>query len=310
MSAANRDARSMAADSRRPEGLLAHLDDAQREQLWTVLCGDVHDSKGNEAARINNGGLEEQVAFLGADAVLDALEELGINEPGGERATPPPSRQGAEAFLRGVDAGTDRAEHLHFVCASDPLVAEHLSHLEHQLKIQTETAQREYECRLAAAKVIAELRARLEIYEPAHGGASQATDARDALPALSRLAASSHEQSKEAEREHTGAMPMPTGYEDDIIRATGCAKQDAPLIEDIMRKDILHSTLDWISAERFAEVAREAAAMLPDYKAALAYSRKLFPEPSKEGAADGPHLTKKLSDALAHSGKREKGRER
>jgi len=44
-------------------------------------------------------------------------------------------------------------------------------------------------------------------------------------------------------------------YQDLIIRATGCPPADAPEIEEIMRQDIFHSTLDWQTREQLEEAA-------------------------------------------------------
>lgn len=57
-------------------------------------------------------------------------------------------------------------------------------------------------------------------------------------------------------------------YRQMIVSATGCIPADAPVIEDIMRNDILHSTLDWLSRTDFDTVAREAANLLPQFRAA------------------------------------------
>jgi len=52
-----------------------------------------------------------------------------------------------------------------------------------------------------------------------------------------------------------------------IIEATGVNDKDAAYVEDIMREDIFHSTLDWQSRKVFARGAREAVAMLKVYRA-------------------------------------------
>lgn len=57
-------------------------------------------------------------------------------------------------------------------------------------------------------------------------------------------------------------------YQQAIIEATGCIPSDAPVIEDIMRNDILYSTLGWLSRDHFNVVAREAANLLPQFRAA------------------------------------------
>ena len=57
-------------------------------------------------------------------------------------------------------------------------------------------------------------------------------------------------------------------YRKMIVEATGCIQADAPVIEDIMRNDILHSTLGWLTRPEFDIVAREAANLLPQFRAA------------------------------------------
>ncbi|KKW22418.1 MAG: hypothetical protein UY62_C0005G0015 [Parcubacteria group bacterium GW2011_GWF2_50_9] len=54
-------------------------------------------------------------------------------------------------------------------------------------------------------------------------------------------------------------------YQDLIIKATGANKADAEYIEDIMRNDIFHSTLDWQSRTQLARAAKDAAGLLVEY---------------------------------------------
>lgn len=54
------------------------------------------------------------------------------------------------------------------------------------------------------------------------------------------------------------------GYETAIIEATGCGPEDAELIEDIMRNEVFHSTLDWQTREQFSVGARQAAQILSE----------------------------------------------
>ncbi|MFA5138315.1 MAG: hypothetical protein WC728_03700 [Elusimicrobiota bacterium] len=56
-------------------------------------------------------------------------------------------------------------------------------------------------------------------------------------------------------------------YQDLIIKTTGANPKDAGYIEDIMREDIFHSTLDWQSRAQFVRGAREAAELLKAYRA-------------------------------------------
>ena len=59
-----------------------------------------------------------------------------------------------------------------------------------------------------------------------------------------------------------------TFYQDLIIKTTGANKQDAGHIEDIMRNDIFHSTLDWQTRPQLVSAAKEAAELLVEYRAA------------------------------------------
>ena len=59
-----------------------------------------------------------------------------------------------------------------------------------------------------------------------------------------------------------------TFYQDLIIKATAANRRDAEYIEDIMRNDIFHSTLDWQSRGELTRAAKEAAGLLAEYRAA------------------------------------------
>jgi len=48
------------------------------------------------------------------------------------------------------------------------------------------------------------------------------------------------------------------GYADLIARATGVTSDLLPILEEIMRTEVFHSTLDWQSAAEFREGARKA----------------------------------------------------
>lgn len=60
-----------------------------------------------------------------------------------------------------------------------------------------------------------------------------------------------------------------SAYEQLIIKDTGCNAGDAAMIEDIMRNEIFHSTLDWQTRAQFRQGARKAAKILEQ-------NRKLF----------------------------------
>jgi len=51
-------------------------------------------------------------------------------------------------------------------------------------------------------------------------------------------------------------------YKASIIAACKCPEADAAEVEDIMRHDIFHSTLDWQSRAQFDKGAREAYELL------------------------------------------------
>jgi hypothetical protein len=55
-------------------------------------------------------------------------------------------------------------------------------------------------------------------------------------------------------------------YQDLIVKATGAHKTDAKYIEDIMRNDIFHSTLDWQSRAQLMRAAKQAMELLAAYR--------------------------------------------
>lgn len=50
-------------------------------------------------------------------------------------------------------------------------------------------------------------------------------------------------------------------YEKNIMADTGCAESEVVLVEEIMRRDVLHSTLDWLTPDEFRRAALEAFAV-------------------------------------------------
>lgn len=50
--------------------------------------------------------------------------------------------------------------------------------------------------------------------------------------------------------------------QEEIKRITGCLPEDASKIEQIMREDVVHSTLDWLTAKQFARAAKKAQQLL------------------------------------------------
>ena len=66
-------------------------------------------------------------------------------------------------------------------------------------------------------------------------------------------------------------------YKQIVIEATAASGKDAEYIEDIMRNDIFHSTLDWLSRAQLVRGARAAMKMLKLYRADPSLA-KCFPE--------------------------------
>lgn len=60
---------------------------------------------------------------------------------------------------------------------------------------------------------------------------------------------------------HYPFKPAPSPYNDLIVAATGASPHEITTVEVIMREDVFHSTLDWQTAEEFAEGARQAYAL-------------------------------------------------
>ncbi|MCX5784617.1 MAG: hypothetical protein NTX59_02915 [Elusimicrobia bacterium] len=65
-------------------------------------------------------------------------------------------------------------------------------------------------------------------------------------------------------------------YKQIIIEATAASGKDAEYIEDIMRNDIFHSTLDWQSRTQLVRAAKAAAKLLNEYRAVPALA-EYFP---------------------------------
>ena len=60
------------------------------------------------------------------------------------------------------------------------------------------------------------------------------------------------------------------------MKDTNCNPSDVEEIEDIMRDDIVHSTLDWLSAQQFKKSAVEAYELFKEIKLYNYASQKLF----------------------------------
>lgn len=63
-------------------------------------------------------------------------------------------------------------------------------------------------------------------------------------------------------------------YRDLIIKATGVSEKDAGYVEEIMREDIFHSTLDWQSRRQFVQGAKEAVELLRVFRSDPALSTR------------------------------------
>jgi hypothetical protein len=57
-------------------------------------------------------------------------------------------------------------------------------------------------------------------------------------------------------------------YEKHIIEVVQCSETEATVVEEIMRSEIFHSTLDWQTVEEFRNGAREAYAALSEMRTA------------------------------------------
>ncbi len=55
-----------------------------------------------------------------------------------------------------------------------------------------------------------------------------------------------------------------TGNLPDIIEILHCTPEDAELVEDIMRNEVFHSTLDWQTAAEFRRGAEKAWRLLQE----------------------------------------------
>ena len=58
-----------------------------------------------------------------------------------------------------------------------------------------------------------------------------------------------------------------------IQRATGAPASDLAMIENIMRDDIFHSTLDWQTSEQLSSAARQAFRLLDENRDMYEFSR-------------------------------------
>lgn len=72
----------------------------------------------------------------------------------------------------------------------------------------------------------------------------------------------------------------PSPYQKDIMKLFGCSAEDAFFIEEMMRNEVLHSTLDALSTAQFNNAARQARRIFEDdrefLEQAYAERRALF----------------------------------
>lgn len=81
-------------------------------------------------------------------------------------------------------------------------------------------------------------------------------------------------------------------YEQMIVEDTGCPPPEAHKVESIMRQDVFHSTLDWLTRGEFRRGARKAWRLLneyrEDYEEEFRQCRAAAGLPAEPGAAGGP----------------------
>ena len=61
-----------------------------------------------------------------------------------------------------------------------------------------------------------------------------------------------------------------THYQRLIIEFTDCTEEESTEVEDIMRHDVVHSKLDWLSREQFKVAAKQAHEIFVQENAASA----------------------------------------
>ena len=75
-------------------------------------------------------------------------------------------------------------------------------------------------------------------------------------------------------------------YREMIIEDTGCPPNEADMIEDIMRNEIFHSTLDWQTRAQLRKGAREAYDLFKenrvDYEAFCRGAREMFQKTQRQ----------------------------
>jgi len=91
-----------------------------------------------------------------------------------------------------------------------------------------------------------------------------------------------------------------------IEEDTGCAPTDAPMIEEIMRNDVFHSTLDWQTRTELRKGAREAVRLLEEnrdlYEAARAQTLAFVEQLKQKDRHPEVSLATKRSTGLTDGG--------
>ena len=64
-----------------------------------------------------------------------------------------------------------------------------------------------------------------------------------------------------------GSQPRLGYYASEIVKICGCSEVEAQVVEDIMRNDVFHSTLDWQTPEQYRAGAIEAFQALNEMRA-------------------------------------------
>lgn len=89
------------------------------------------------------------------------------------------------------------------------------------------------------------------------------------------------------------AEPEIGAYERDIIEQLGCSPQDAAMVEDIMRRFVFHSSLDWQSDRRFRKGVLEAWEMLESDRAIFekfyAGAKRCYEEMKADGTKEAAY---------------------
>lgn len=84
-------------------------------------------------------------------------------------------------------------------------------------------------------------------------------------------------------------------YTQDIVDLLHCTEEEAVIIEDLMRSQVFHSTIDWVSERQFNKGAREAQRIFEDdrefFLQAYAERRTLFQRWKAEAKATEQAVT-------------------